>query len=67
MSAPRSAFTETVTLLAADHVPTAAYDAVAAEFSDDEVAALIGLIVTINAWNTIAVTTRAWLPGSYQP
>ncbi len=60
------AFTETVTLLAADHVPVAAYDAVAAEFSDDEVAALIALIVAINAWNTIAVTTRAWLPGSYQ-
>ena len=29
-------------------------------------AALLSLIVTINAWNTIAVTTRAWVPGSYQ-
>ena len=33
---------------------------------DDEVAALVGLIVTINAWNGIAVSTRAWPPGSYQ-
>jgi AhpD family alkylhydroperoxidase len=61
------AFTEKVTLLAADHVPTADYDAVAAHFSPDEVAALIALIVTINAWNTVAVATRAWEPGSYQP
>jgi|SRR5271165_492758 len=61
------AFTESVTLLAADHVPPAAYDAVAAEFSPGEVAALVSLIVTINAWNAIGVATRAWVPGSYQP
>ncbi len=60
-------FTESVTLLAHDHVPVAAYDEVAALFSADEVAALIGLIITINAWNTIGVSTRAWAPGSYQP
>jgi AhpD family alkylhydroperoxidase len=60
------AFTEAVTLLARDHVPAAAYDAVAAEFSPDEVAALVALIVTINAWNAIGVSTRAWVPGSYQ-
>src|SRR5450755_1983588 len=61
------AFTETVTLLADSHVPQAAYDAVAAEFAPDEVAALVSLIVAINAWNAIAVSTRAWVPGSYQP
>jgi AhpD family alkylhydroperoxidase len=61
------AFTEAVTLLANEHVPASAYDAVAAEFSADEVAALLSLIVTINAWNAIAVTSRAWEPGSYQP
>src|SRR5689334_11621885 len=61
------AFTEAVTLLADEHVPTAAYDAVAAHFSPDEVAALLSLIVTINAWNAISVTTCAWVPGSYQP
>jgi AhpD family alkylhydroperoxidase len=61
------AFAEDVTLLAGEHVPAAAYDAVAAQFEPGEVAALLALIVTINAWNAIGVTTRAWLPGSYQP
>jgi AhpD family alkylhydroperoxidase len=55
------------TLVADSHVPAEAYQAVAAEFTPDEVAALLGLIVTINAWNAIAVSTRAWVPGSYQP
>src|SRR5271155_4709329 len=35
------AFTEAVTLMTVDHVPAAAYHAVAAQFSDDEVAALL--------------------------
>jgi AhpD family alkylhydroperoxidase len=61
------AFTESVTLLASTHVPDAAYQEVAAAFSEDEVAALVSLIVTINAWNAIGVSTRAWEPGSYQP
>jgi AhpD family alkylhydroperoxidase len=61
------AFTEAVTLLASTHVPDAAYREAAAAFSEDEVAALVSLIVTINAWNAIGVTTRAWEPGSYQP
>src|SRR5438874_229928 len=61
------AFTETVTLLAYTHVPDDAYQAVAAEFSQDEIGALVSLIVAINAWNTIGVATRAWEPGSYQP
>jgi AhpD family alkylhydroperoxidase len=61
------AFTESVTLLAIDHVPDEAYDAVAAQYKPDEVAALLSLIVAINVWNAIGVTTHAWLPGSYQP
>ncbi|MGH3994778.1 MAG: carboxymuconolactone decarboxylase family protein [Pseudonocardiaceae bacterium] len=61
------AFAESVTLVAADHVPTEAYDAVAAELSAAEIAALVSLIVAINAWNAIAVSTRAWVPGSYEP
>jgi AhpD family alkylhydroperoxidase len=61
------AFTESVTLLADDHVPTEAYEAVAEHFSEHELGALIGLIVTINAWNAIGVSTRAWTPGSYEP
>jgi AhpD family alkylhydroperoxidase len=60
------AFTESVTLLAGEHVPASDYDAVAAVFRPDEVAALVSLIVAINAWNAISVATRAWEPGSYQ-
>ena len=60
-------FTETVTRLADTHVPRAAYDEVAAEFGPAEVAALLALILVINAWNTLGVTTRGWEPGSYQP
>ena len=61
------AFTETVTTLADTHVPDEAYAAVAAEYGELEVAALISLIVTINAWNAVGVATRCWEPGSYQP
>jgi AhpD family alkylhydroperoxidase len=61
------AFTEAVTLLANDHVPADAYQAVAEHFTPDEIAALVSLIVTINAWNAIGVSTRTWTPGSYQP
>ena len=60
-------FTQAVTLLADTHVPDEAYQAVAVEFSPQEVAALVSLIVTINAWNAIGISTRAWTPGSYQP
>jgi AhpD family alkylhydroperoxidase len=61
------AFTEEVTQLASTHVPDEAYQAVAAEYSPAEVGPLLSLIVTINAWNTIGVASRAWEPGSYQP
>ncbi|MGD0602869.1 MAG: carboxymuconolactone decarboxylase family protein [Streptosporangiaceae bacterium] len=61
------AFTETVTRLTDTHVPDQAYADVAAEFSPPQIAALVSLIVTINAWNAIGVSTRAWAPGSYQP
>ena len=61
------AFTEAVTLMNVDHVPDAAYEAVAEHYDEDEVAALVGLIVAINAWNAIGVSTHAWVPGSYEP
>ena len=56
------AFTESVTRVADTHVPAADYEAVAAHWSPDEVGALLALVVAINAWNMIAVTTRAWEP-----
>jgi AhpD family alkylhydroperoxidase len=61
------ALTEAVTLMTADHVPQETYDAVAAVLSPDEIAALLALVVAINAWNAVGVTTRAWEPGSYEP
>jgi AhpD family alkylhydroperoxidase len=60
-------FTEVVTRLTETHVPDEAYQAVAKHFSEAEMGALISLIVTINAWNMIGVSTRAWEPGSYKP
>ena len=57
------AFTESVTRLSETNVPTADYDAVAAQWSPDEVGALLALIVAINGWNMLAVATRAWEPN----
>ncbi len=61
------AFAEVLIRLSETHVPTEAYAAAAAQFSEAEMAALISLIVTINTWNAIGVSTRAWPPGSHQP
>jgi AhpD family alkylhydroperoxidase len=61
------AFTEAVTTMTDGHVPDAAYQGVAAQFTEDEVAALLALIIAINAWNAVGVATHAWQPGSYQP
>src|SRR5580693_2482164 len=43
------ALTEAVTLMSDEHVPAAAYDAAAAQFTPREIAAILSLIVTINA------------------
>ncbi len=61
------ALAESVTLMPQTHVPDADFARAAGQFSETELGALISLIVTINAWNGIGVSTRAWLPGSYQP
>jgi AhpD family alkylhydroperoxidase len=57
---------ESIALVSREHVPPAIYERAAAQFDEDEMAALISLIVTINAWNAIGVSTRAWEPGSYE-
>ncbi|HSR84370.1 MAG TPA: carboxymuconolactone decarboxylase family protein [Streptosporangiaceae bacterium] len=61
------ALTESVTLMPQTHVPDADFAQAAEQFSADELGALIALIVTINAWNAIGVSTHAWEPGSYRP
>jgi AhpD family alkylhydroperoxidase len=60
------AWTETLTRVAETHVPDAEYEAVRAEFSEQELVDLTLVIVTINAWNRIAVGFRS-VPGTYQP
>ena len=56
------AFTESVTRATETHVPQEDFDAVAAHWSPDEIGALVALIVTINAWTQIGVSTRTWEP-----
>lgn len=60
------ALCEAITLVHQDHVPDAVYEQAAAQFEPDELAGLIGVITTINAWNRIAITSRS-VPGSHQP
>jgi AhpD family alkylhydroperoxidase len=60
------AFTESVTLMADGHVPDDAFAAAAEQFTADELAALVALLVAINAWNAVSVSTRAWTPGAYE-
>lgn len=59
----RAAFTltESITLASETHVPDADWEAAAAEFSPAELGALVALIVTINAWNGVGVSTHAWV------
>ncbi|MBV6701411.1 carboxymuconolactone decarboxylase family protein [Kitasatospora aureofaciens] len=52
------ALTESVTLLTQGHVPDAVYNEAAAQFEEAELAQLIALIATINAWNRIGVASR---------
>jgi len=59
------ALTEAVTVLHVDHVPSAVMDEAARHFEPEPLAQLVALLVTINAWNRIGVTTRCWEPGSY--
>jgi AhpD family alkylhydroperoxidase len=61
------ALTEAVTVLTAGHVPDDVYEVAAKHFDETELAALISVIVAINAWNRIGVAAHPWEPGSYQP
>jgi AhpD family alkylhydroperoxidase len=56
------ALTEAITLVPGG-VSDEVYDAAAGQFAADELGPLIGLIVTINAWNRIGVGTRLSPPA----
>ena len=42
--------------------PDGAMTALREQFSEGEAAALLAVVVMINAWNTLAVSSRAWAP-----
>ena len=52
------AWTEALTLVADCHVPDEVFAEASAEFDEAELAQLTSAIVTINAWNRIAVAYR---------
>ncbi|WP_329614360.1 carboxymuconolactone decarboxylase family protein [Streptomyces brevispora] len=58
--------TEAVTVLTDGFVPDEVYAKAAKHFDETELAHLIAAIITINAWNRFAVTTRM-VPGHYTP
>ena len=60
------AFTEAVTAIGQAGVPDDVYDEAKRFFGQDELVKLTMAIVTINAWNRVAITFRTE-PGSYQP
>ncbi|MGZ4787265.1 MAG: carboxymuconolactone decarboxylase family protein [Terriglobales bacterium] len=59
-------FTESVTRVSETHVPDKVVDALRKHFSDAEIVDLTWAVVTINAWNRLAITFRAQ-PGQYKP
>jgi AhpD family alkylhydroperoxidase len=58
-------WTESVTLLAAGHVPDDVYERVRKVFSEKELSDLTLAVATINAWNRLAISARVE-PGKYQ-
>jgi AhpD family alkylhydroperoxidase len=52
------AFAEAVTQIGPHGVPDDVYDAPAEQFSESELGALLFLVMTVNAWNRLAVTTH---------
>ena len=53
-------FTEQVTLLAGSKVPEEVVRTAVAAYGEEGTAALLSLVIAVNTWNTIGVTTRCW-------
>jgi AhpD family alkylhydroperoxidase len=60
------AWTEAVTLVSQTHVPDSVYEEVRKHFSEKEIVDLTLAVMTINAWNRLAISLRA-VPGHYRP
>jgi alkylhydroperoxidase family enzyme len=56
------AWTEALTLVSQSHAPDDVYDALRAQFTEDEQVTLTLLIVAINGWNRIQVGFRGIHP-----
>ncbi|MDQ8734113.1 carboxymuconolactone decarboxylase family protein [Paenibacillus sp. LHD-38] len=52
------ALTESVTLITKEHVPDSVYEEAARHFDSKQVGEIIMAIITINAWNRIAISTN---------
>ena len=61
------ALTEAVTLIAQGEVSSDLIDEASSVFTPDELTRLLYLIIEINAWNRLAITTGTPVPGSYIP
>ena len=60
------AFAEAVTMISTNHISDEIYDDVCRYFTQNETTNILMAIITINAWNRIAITTRM-VPGTYEP
>ncbi len=58
------AMTEAVTLVAGNSISDDLYEEVSRYFTANQIAQILIAIVTINAWNRIAIATRM-VPGTY--
>ena len=61
------ALTEAVTLIAQGEVSSDLIDEASSVFTPDELTRLLYLIIEINAWNRLAITTGSPEPGTYVP
>jgi AhpD family alkylhydroperoxidase len=60
------AWTEALTVITDGFVSDEVYESVRPHFSEKEIAELSMAVVTINAWNRLAISART-TPGAYQP
>jgi AhpD family alkylhydroperoxidase len=58
------ALTEAMTPLQRGGVPDEVYDEAARHFDEEELANLVGSIISINAWNLLGVSTQLSPPGT---
>jgi len=60
------AWAEVVTLISQTHASDEEYEAVRAQFSEEELVKLTMAVIAINGWNRLAIAFRAEV-GKYQP